>query len=105
MKSSRGCPRTSAASGRNGASGQKWKTNLSGGSKSRGSLLRSNNLALSQSMKIVQKLLGNLEKKIVDFHHFVFNSRKIGNYKLMNISNMDETPVWFDMPLARTVNT
>lgn len=66
--------------------------------------LRHNNLALRQKTKIAQKLLEELEEKIVDFYRFLINSRKKANYKLVNIGNMDETPVWFDMPSARTVN-
>ena len=67
--------------------------------------LARNNLALRQKTKIAQKLPIDLEEKIVDFHRFVLNSRKKGNYKLVNIGNMDEMPVWFDMPSARTVAT
>ena len=66
--------------------------------------LRRNNLALRQKTKIAQKLPEDLEEKIVDFHRFVINSRKKGNYELVNIGNMDETPVWFDMPSARIVS-
>ena len=67
--------------------------------------LRRNNLTLRQKTKIAQRLPENLEEKVVDFHHFVINSRKKGNYQLVNIGNMDETPVCFDMPSARTVST
>ena len=66
--------------------------------------LRRNNLALRQKTKIAQKLPGDLEEKIVNFHRFVLNCRKKANYELVNIGNMDETPVWFDMPSTRTVN-
>ena len=64
-----------------------------------------NNLALHQKTKIAQRLPGDLEDKIVDFHRFVLNCRKKDNYELVNIGNMDETPVWFDTPSARTVTT
>ena len=67
--------------------------------------LACNNLALCQKTKIAQRLPIDLEEKIVDFHRFVLNSRKKGNYELVNIGNMDEMPVWFDMPSARTVAT
>ena len=40
----------------------------------------------------------------MDFHRFVINSRKKGNYKLVNSGKMDQTPVWFDMPSARKGN-
>ena len=67
--------------------------------------LHRNNLALRQKTKIAQKLPGDLEEKIVNFHRFVLNCRKKANYELVNIVNMDETPVWFDMPSTRTINT
>ena len=65
--------------------------------------LARNNLALRQKTKTAQKLPGDLQEKIVGFHHFMPNSRKKGNYELVNIGNMDEMPVWFDMTSARTV--
>jgi len=69
-------------------------------------LLACNNLALHQKMKIAQRFPDDVEENIVEFHHFVINCRKKGNYyELVNIGNMDETPVWFDMPSARTVTT
>ena len=67
--------------------------------------LARNNLVLRQKTKIAQRMPGDLEEKIVDFHRFVLNCRKKDNYELVNIGNMDETPVWFDMPSARTVTT
>jgi len=53
---------------------------------------------------MAQKLPGDLEEKIDNCHRFVLNCRKKANYELVNIGNMDETPVWFDMPSTRTVN-
>ena len=66
--------------------------------------LRRKNLALRQKTKIAQKLPEHLDQKITSFHSFVIKSRRKGNYELVHIGNMDETPVWFDMPSARTVN-
>lgn len=48
-------------------------------------------------------MFGDLEEKIVDFYRFVFNSRKKGNYEFVNIGNMDEIFVWFDMLSVRIV--
>ena len=65
--------------------------------------LAHNILVLRQKMKIAQRLPGDLEENIVDFHRFLLNCRKKDNYyELVNIGNMDETPVWFDMPSARS---
>ena len=66
--------------------------------------LRRRNFVLRQKTKIAQKLPEDLEEKITSFHRFVIKRHKETNYKLVDIGNMDETPVWFDMPSARTVN-
>ena len=66
--------------------------------------LRRKNLALRQKTKITQKLPEHLDQKITSFHSFVIKSRRKENYELVHIGNMDETPVWFDMPSARSVN-
>ena len=55
-------------------------------------------------MKIAQKLPEDLDQKITSFHSFVIKSRRKENYQLAHIGNMDKTPVWFDMPSARTVH-
>lgn len=66
--------------------------------------LRRNNFVFRQKIKIVQKLFGDFEEKIVDFYRFVLNCRKKGNYEFANIGNMDEISVWFDMLLVKIVN-
>ena len=66
--------------------------------------LRRKNLALRQKTKIAQKLPEDLDQKITNFQSFVIKSRRKENYELVHIGNMDETPVWFDMPSARTMN-
>ena len=67
--------------------------------------LRRKNFVLRQKTKIVQKLPEDLEEKVTSFHSFVIKRRKENDYELVHIGNMDETPVWFDMPSARTVNS
>ena len=44
--------------------------------------LARNNLILRQKKKIVQRMPGDLEEKIVDFHRFVLKCRKKDNYEL-----------------------
>ena len=51
------------------------------------------NLTLRQKTETAQRLPMDLEEKITDFHRFVINYRKRGNYKLVNIGSMDEAPV------------
>ena len=63
-----------------------------------------NNLTLRQKTKIAQKLPADLEEKVTKFLSFVIKQRRQRNYALTQIGNMDETPIWFDMPSARTVN-
>ena len=41
---------------------------------------------------------------MTNFHRFIIRQRERHGYDLSLIGNMDETPVWFDMPCARTVN-
>lgn len=65
--------------------------------------MKRNGLVLRQKTKISQKLPHDFENKIISFHSFVINQRKKGGYDLSNIGNIDETPVWFDMPTSKTV--
>ena len=60
---------------------------------------------LHQKMKISQGLPDNLEEKITSFQLFVIRARRSKNYSLVKIRNMDETPVWFDMPTSKTVDS
>ena len=61
-------------------------------------------LTLRQRTKISQKLPKQLEEKVDSFHKFVITMRKRHGYELSQIGNMDETPMYFDMPGNRTVN-
>ena len=64
-----------------------------------------NNLVLRQKTKIAQKLPAHYEEKVTNFHRFIIRQRERHGYDLSLIGNMDETPVWFDMPCASTVNS
>ena len=61
-------------------------------------------LVLRQRTKIAQKLPDDLDDKIVNFHSHAIKMRKLHDYPLHLIGNMDETPMQFDMPGNRTVN-
>lgn len=65
--------------------------------------LRRRNFVSEQKTKIAQKLPEDLDEKITSFHCFVTKRCKETNYEFVHIGNMDETPVWFDMPSVRTV--
>ena len=60
---------------------------------------------MSQSTnKNKPKLPAELDDKIVIFHRHVIKLRQAHNYDLSCIANMDETPVYFDLPGCRTVH-
>ena len=65
--------------------------------------LKRNDLVLRQRTKLAQKLPEDLEEKITLFQSVVIKMRKKEQYDLSQIGNMDETPVWFDMPTSKTV--
>ena len=66
--------------------------------------LRRNDFVLRQKTKIAQKLPKRLVEKVTQSHSFVIKMRKRKNYDIACIGNMDETPVWFDMPSSRTIS-
>lgn len=66
--------------------------------------LKRNDLVLRQRTKLAQKLPEDLEEKITLFQSVVIKMRKKEQYDLSQIGNMDETPVWFDMPTSKTVS-
>ena len=66
--------------------------------------MKRNKLVLRQKMKISQRLPDDLEEKITKIQSFVIRVRRSKNYSLVNIGNMDEMPVWFDMPTSKTTD-
>uniref|UniRef100_A0A8C5QK08 HTH CENPB-type domain-containing protein n=1 Tax=Leptobrachium leishanense TaxID=445787 RepID=A0A8C5QK08_9ANUR len=60
-------------------------------------------LCLRQRTKISQKLPKDLDEKVMSFHSFIIKQRRIHNYDLGDIGNMDETPMTFDLPSNKTV--
>ena len=44
---------------------------------------------------IAQKLPVNVEEKVKSFLKFVINERKLNDFDLAHIGNMDKTPVFF----------
>uniref|UniRef100_H3A0T2 HTH CENPB-type domain-containing protein n=1 Tax=Latimeria chalumnae TaxID=7897 RepID=H3A0T2_LATCH len=62
-------------------------------------------LVLRQKTKITQKLLKDLDDKITSFQRFTIRQQQKHEYLLCHIGNMDETPMNFDMPSNRTVDS
>ena len=61
------------------------------------------NLILRQSTHIAQKLAKDVNDKLYQFLKFVIDEGKSRPYALQHIGNMDETPMYFDMPGSQTV--
>lgn len=65
--------------------------------------MRRMNLSLRRRTSICQKLPTDFENKLINFQRYVIDLRKKLDYPMCHIGNADETPVYFDMPLNRTV--
>ena len=61
-------------------------------------------LTLRQKTHIAQKLPKDVDEKVQKFFAFVIKERKRFDFALENIINMDETPMYFDMPGNTTVD-
>ena len=47
----------------------------------------------------------NYEDKLIAFQQFIIKHRKkLQNYDLNNIGNVDQTPIYFDMPTSTTMD-
>ncbi|KAL5014959.1 hypothetical protein ScPMuIL_009229, partial [Solemya velum] len=55
-------------------------------------------------LKKKSKLPKDIEAKVDSFHQFVIEERKMYDYELEHIGNMDETPMTFDIQSNSTVN-
>ena len=67
--------------------------------------MKREDLVLRCRTKIAQKLPAELEEKVTSFQRYTINLRKLYGYGLEAIGNMDETPLTFDLPANRTVDT
>jgi len=67
-------------------------------------LLRRHKFSLRRRTKIGQKLPQELQQKVADFHEFIKNIRIENNFDPSCIINLDETPVFFDMAGAMTID-
>lgn len=66
--------------------------------------MRRNGFSLRRRTTICQKLPGDFDDKLIAFQKYVLGLRRENDYGLGQIGNADETPVFFDMPRAYTVN-
>jgi hypothetical protein len=61
------------------------------------SFMKRNNLAWRRRTRVSQKLPAQTEELLEKFRQFIIQLKIKKSFKLYNILNMDETPVWFDM--------
>ncbi|CAG8644538.1 10171_t:CDS:2 [Paraglomus occultum] len=66
--------------------------------------LRRHNFSLRRRTKIGQKLPQEIQQKVANFHEFIKNIRLQNNFDPTRIINLDETPVFFDMVGALTID-
>jgi len=66
--------------------------------------MKRHDLVLRQKTHIAQKLPKDLDEKVDKFHKYNIEIRKEHEFELGAIGNMDETPMFFDMPGNRTVD-
>jgi len=60
--------------------------------------------SLRRRTKIGQKLPQDIQQKVADFREFIKNIRIENNFDPSRVINLDETPVFFDMVGAMTVD-
>lgn len=63
--------------------------------------MRRHDLCIRQRTHIAQKPPSDVEDKAMNFHKFLIDLRKGYDFHLGAIGNMDETPMFFDMPSNR----
>lgn len=60
--------------------------------------------SLRRRTSITEKLPSDFEEKPIAFQRYVLRMREAAGYNLGQIGNADQTAVYFDMPVAYTVN-
>ena len=63
------------------------------------------NVTQRAKTSVAQSLPADLSDKVVSFQKFIIRMHNIREYPLSAIGNMDETPVFFDLPGNTTLNT
>ena len=62
-------------------------------------------ITLQTKTTLAQRLLNDLEEKIIQFHQFIIAACHWYGYSLSRIFNMDETPMRFEMPSSQTLES
>ena len=64
---------------------------------------RRHSVSMRMKTTLAQRLPADLEENIVRFHRFVIAARRLADYPLSHIYDMDETPMRFELPSNRTL--
>jgi hypothetical protein len=65
--------------------------------------MKRHNISFRRATHVAQKLPKELEDKRQNFLRYIIRLRKMREYELSSIGNMDETPIWIDMPGTHTL--
>ena len=57
-----------------------------------------NNLSFRRATHVAQQKQEVLDEKMQNFLRYIIKLRRVREYDLSLIGNMDETPIWVDMP-------
>ena len=60
--------------------------------------MKRHSVSTREKTTVAQRMPDHVEDKIVSFHRFVIRMRRLREYPLSHIGNMDETAVYFGMP-------
>lgn len=66
--------------------------------------MKRHNISFRRATHVAQKLPAELQEKRQNFLSYIIRMRRIRNYDLSMIGNMDETPIWVDMPGTSTIH-
>ena len=64
---------------------------------------RRHSVSFRAKTTLAQRLPDDMEEKVVQFHRFIISARQRVRYPLSRIFNMDETPMWFELPSSRSL--
>ena len=67
--------------------------------------MKRNYLSVRRRTHMAQKLPKDFEEKVIQFQRFIIGKRRNNNYELSQIGNADQTPLTFDIPFVRTIDS
>ena len=65
--------------------------------------MRRHSISMRTKTSLAQRLLADMENKVIEFHRFILRSHQRWGYDLSRILNIDKTPMQFELPATRTL--